>query len=501
MAYSLTFNKSSVDEGSSVIITLDNTGLPNFRLVPFTISGVNINSQDFLGLPALSGNFLIENGRGRVVLNLAQDFKTEGPETFVLSLTGRPESIGMLVNDKSLTPAGTLAEFSIVSNLSTVFEGQPVRFTVTATNIPPGTVVPWEVFGIQKEDILEGVTSGNLIFRANTAYDTIATQTFSLLEDIKTEGTENIVFIVKPDFPYSLKITSTVSIIDTSTENQAKYFITPDKTKVKEGDSVTFNVRAENVNVGDKVFWFIQGSTEDGTPKALNLTSDITLGDFENLTTLSGVMTFTAGQGDTVGNVSSLTLVTRDDYIYEQSEYFYLALNRNGKLTTSSTIEILDSGNTLLESDARYSGNAIVSFVEVARLQPVIGGLVTKPGYWKNSTGHLDDQNLIQGRRLNEDSTAPIFYQPFSYVIKSSQSIDIWSNSVKDLLHPAGFSFFSEINNETTFENVAYAGVKAVSDSDIDTYTPITADRNSGVVRASDGSINASIVTSTLNIF
>jgi hypothetical protein len=253
--------------------------------------------------------------------------------------------------------------------------------------------------------------------------------------------------------------------------------------------------------VGDKVFWFIQGSTEDGTPKALNLTSDITLGDFENLTTLSGVMTFTAGQGDTVGNVSSLTLVTRDDYIYEQSEYFYLALNRNGKLTTSSTIEILDSGNTLLESDARYSGNAIVSFVEVARLQPVIGGLVTKPGYWKNSTGHLDDQNLIQGRRLNEDSTAPIFYQPFSYVIKSSQSIDIWSNSVKDLLHPAGFSFFSEINNETTFENVAYAGVKAVSDSDIDTYTPITADRNSGVVRASDGSINASIVTSTLNIF
>lgn len=41
------------------------------------------------------------------------------------------------------------------------------------------------------------------------------------------------------------------------------------------------------------------------------------------------------------------------------------------------------------------------------------------------------------------------FYQDFSYVIKSAQSIDTYKNVVQKLIHPAGFAMFGEIHAET----------------------------------------------------
>jgi hypothetical protein len=41
------------------------------------------------------------------------------------------------------------------------------------------------------------------------------------------------------------------------------------------------------------------------------------------------------------------------------------------------------------------------------------------------------------------------FYQDFSYVIKSAQSLDTYRNIVQKLIHPAGFAMFGEIHAET----------------------------------------------------
>ena len=105
MAYTLTYSRSILSEGDSVLITLSTTGVPNGTLVPFTISGVGVSVLDFTNVSSLSGNFVIQNNTSSVRLNIANDLNTEGTESFVLRLTGpgRTESIGITVLDTSQT--------------------------------------------------------------------------------------------------------------------------------------------------------------------------------------------------------------------------------------------------------------------------------------------------------------------------------------------------------------------------------------------------------------
>ena len=142
MAYTLNYNTGTVSEGSPVIITLSNTGLPDGTLVPFAISGTGITTFDFLNLTILTGNFIIRNGTSSITLTPAQDLRTEGAETFILRLTGtgRNESISIVVLDTS-TPTNVTAKFFITTSLPSITEGEFITFTVRGVDVPAGTNV------------------------------------------------------------------------------------------------------------------------------------------------------------------------------------------------------------------------------------------------------------------------------------------------------------------------------------------------------------------------
>jgi hypothetical protein len=82
----------------------------------------------------------------------------------------------------------------------------------------------------------------------------------------------------------------------------------------------------------------------------------------------------------------------------------------------------------------------------------------------------------LQGKTqyATEDSIA--FYQPFSYVIRSSKSIGEWGSSIRSVLHPAGLSIFSEINNETLPSTTQKIAAITAGDTDLQTFATITAD-------------------------
>lgn len=89
---------------------------------------------------------------------------------------------------------------------------------------------------------------------------------------------------------------------------------------------------------------------------------------------------------------------------------------------------------------------------------------------WKNDDGKLSVKKFIQDSR---------YYQSFSYVIKTGQTIDNWKDVVKKLLHPAGFAFFGEVTIFSEAIGVAGSPVKAkgVADfSTLDTGTPVFVD-------------------------
>lgn len=55
---------------------------------------------------------------------------------------------------------------------------------------------------------------------------------------------------------------------------------------------------------------------------------------------------------------------------------------------------------------------------------------------WSGDDGKISHLKKIQ------DS---YYYQSFSYVIKTGQTIEYWKDAVKKLLHPAGFAFFGQV--------------------------------------------------------
>lgn len=496
MAYTLTASKSTVQEGDSVIFSLNGTGLPNGTLVPFKITGANVNTYDYTGISGLTGNFVIQNDKSQIKLNLVNDLRTEGNETLVLSLTGagRTESIGIIISDTSQTPSGNIAEFFIKPDVESLYEGQTVTFNITGKYVSVGTVVPYTISGIQNADVYNIPVSGNITFAANSTYDTVANVKLQLLEDNIAEGDENIVFLLDPPFPYSLELNGTAIVYDSSTTASKRLRVSSNKQKVVEGGNITFTLSADNIKAGTNVNYRIIPWTSWDVPNELFPESDLNANDFVGLSSFYGKFPpLYEPQANATTNVSSITFVTKDDFIFEPSEYFYLGVYTDEGLSSGSGIvEIQDSGNSYLKG-ASTSGDVIVSFLETANLQPNIRGVFTKLGTSIDSTGQLSNYNVLQGRSLYATEDSPVFYQPFSYVIRSKRSIDEWQTSVKNVLHPAGFALFGEINNETSLDNINYAGINIQNETEIYTFSSVTVDTTKQSLNVSNVTIAGSI--------
>jgi hypothetical protein len=345
-----------------------------------------------------------------------------------------------------------IVKLYITSPNPIVSEGQVARFDLRAENLSSGTVVPYQIFGIQQGDLIGAAqTTGSVTFVATgIPNESNANVTLSITEDFVTEGPESIFLILQPSFPYSLEISSTVTIQDTSINVDPIYNISVDKTTVIEGGSVTFTLTTYNVPAGSIIPW-----------ELVPVSGDITISDFSNIKALTGYFPPTVGVGD--ANVASFIVTTRDDFIFEQTETFYLALLNNA--ASSQIVRIIDSGNTLITSDNTFTGNISIKFLDKAILAANIGSISSGKSFWDGTTGLLSEDMVLQGKLPfgNEDTLA--FYHPFSYVIRSTKSIEEWRDSIKNLLHPAGLTIFSEINNETLPNSVLSLSPKSVEDS------------------------------------
>jgi len=100
--YALGRSSATVNEGGSVTITLTTTNVSNGTAVPYTITGTGITAAD-LGLGALTGSFTVTSNSASLVINVANDFTTEGSETFTLTLNSivPTVSVSVAITDSS----------------------------------------------------------------------------------------------------------------------------------------------------------------------------------------------------------------------------------------------------------------------------------------------------------------------------------------------------------------------------------------------------------------
>ena len=151
-SYSLSSNADSlgeVDEGDTVIFTLDTSNVADGKQ-PYTISGID---EDDLSAGSLSGNFTISNdssgdSSSSVSVTLKEDVRTERKELMILNLSGRSEKVEVKINDTSTSPTYTLS-----SDKEIVNPNQTITFTLTTTNVPDGTSVPYEFTNLKSADV------------------------------------------------------------------------------------------------------------------------------------------------------------------------------------------------------------------------------------------------------------------------------------------------------------------------------------------------------------
>jgi len=107
-------------------------------------------------------------------------------------------------------------------------------------------------------------------------------------------------------------------------------------------------------------------------------------------------------------------------------------------LKYTATQSELEIGDTITTSGSQ---TAIVAKADSLTGTATIGTQITTAGKYINQDGHLSE-----GSKKIQDS---LYYQDYSYVVKVSESINKWRDSIKRAVHPSGFYVTGEVNIQT----------------------------------------------------
>ena len=280
---------------------------------------------------------------------------------FVTYFAGTYTNLSVIAADADLyqtsgatTGGGTNPTYTLSRNVASVSEGGSFTITLTTTNIPNGTLVPYNVTGIQDLDLTAGATTGNFTISNNTG-----SVSFTVKNDTLTEGTETFrLEVTTGTYPYI-----DVTINDTSIA-PISYSISPQTATVNEGSSLTFTVNTVSVPDGTVLYWSIQGGSSDsGTD-------------------------FSIPRGSFIinNNTGSFSVSPSADSLTEGSETFSVSVktvsNTGEEVAYTSTITIGDTSKT---PDATYTITPDANNVnEGSTLSISVGGtnIVAGTYYW-----------------------------------------------------------------------------------------------------------------------
>jgi hypothetical protein len=163
-------SSSSVNEGSTLTISVSAKNVPNGTQLSWSTEGGNISAADFTdGL--LKGTAVVQNQSAKIVRTLVADITTEGTESIPFKLfdnTGKLVATRNInVNDTSKTPLPT---YSIVPNITSGNESSTIVYTITTTRINNGTVLYWRNIGsTTAADFEDGLMAGTVTINNNSA--------------------------------------------------------------------------------------------------------------------------------------------------------------------------------------------------------------------------------------------------------------------------------------------------------------------------------------------
>jgi hypothetical protein len=117
---------------------------------------------------------------------------------------------------------------------------------------------------------------------------------------------------------------------------------------------------------------------------------------------------------------------------YLQSPYFA----KTGEIDTRGPVKRIKVVNGGVNYNPEEWKAKIISLGgRGTEVTPVFGAVVEDYGFYSNDDGHLSSKKKLQDNR---------FYQDFSYVVKTDESLDRWINTIRKLIHPSGMAVFAQ---------------------------------------------------------
>ena len=262
---------------------------------------------------------------------------------------------------------------------------------------------------------------------------------------------------------------SKIQIIESAAGYEVGTIVNVDGGGIGKIESVDISGKIKSVKViNPKVYPVLSSEAAAANYVAAPITSPApTLGTSGNVILLNSVGSYASKfpHGLTKGNYANIYFSSLPNISEKELTVTYV-LDSKRFTFNYSTPEINPSTQVELVANVRYT--------QPANLFADINIEKESAGYWLNNKGKLSELVYIHGPSLNSTDRSKLFYQPYSYVVKSDVSIGEWNTTASQLVHPAGTEVFGEIdiNNEISSNS------KPAGQSEVWDYFGITADSN-----------------------
>lgn len=240
---------ASVANEGDLLTVLAQAPLPDGTILTYKVSGAGINT----GTPDFSGNgtgeIVFQQGQAQIPLEIIADERTEGTETFTLSVNsfgGRLAERSISINDTSQVRPGA------IEGPTTLTEGQFFDYLFTAPGAMDGTSITYKVTALGSASSTGDFKSMSGVVKV---YGEMGGFSLESLADLRTEGTEN--FNLSISSPMGLIAEVRLVMTDNSLFPKGNLTGSYD---VNEGSTYEYIFSSNDIPEGTKVTYRVTGS-------------------------------------------------------------------------------------------------------------------------------------------------------------------------------------------------------------------------------------------------
>lgn len=343
ITYTITPDRTNVNEGESVTFILSAPDIPAGSVLPYILSGVE--SYDIVG-GLLTGNFNVgANGIASTTIEIALDEVTDGEKVMTLMLRTSPGIYAQVtINDTSKETTYQIYytnDESGNNRVSAINEGETVYMQLRSniTDVPVVVGFDYSDSTVTNADFVQPLPTTLTLTNGAAAYR------LDVIEDFQSEGNESLIAgVYSTGHPDRIMARAALLVLDTSRLPSWIGAFYPNAssttpiTQVNEGESFVYRITASNIAVTQ--------------PITLSYSGAATADDFTSILPTTGNLL----------NTLTYAYTTKADQTTDGDEDFIVTAKFNNALITTpplvNTMRIIDTSLGYGVTDAYMSNDA-----------------------------------------------------------------------------------------------------------------------------------------------